>query len=136
MTPDTGKARFFLRANDLEGQAGLVVHPLDEIRTILCLSASLGRDATNLADSMRLELPADRIQRIHRALYRSFGQPTGFVQSLTQTGNLGVRINHTESFSVWSGHQKAAIIGSKVHGRIEVRGPGWARSAAFSAPYR
>ena len=60
MTADCGEPRFFLRVDDLEGQAGFFMDPADEFRAVLSLPAGLGRNAAHPADAVMFQFAADR----------------------------------------------------------------------------
>ena len=64
MTADQGEARFFLWANNLEGQARSLADFLDEIGAVLCLAAGFGRDTAHMPNALCLQLFRDGTKRI------------------------------------------------------------------------
>ena len=88
MAADRGEAGLFLGIDDLEGEAGFLMHAADEVRTVLGLPAGLGRDAADPADAVILDLAANRLEGVEGALDGGIRQAAGLVEALAQTGYL------------------------------------------------
>jgi len=100
-----GKAGFFLGANDVERDAGLAAHAVDEFGAVFRPAAGLGRDGSGKAHVAALELVRADRERAERAVHRRVRKPAA---------GAAEGIDHHEVLGLGTRDQQAAIVGAKV----------------------
>ena len=91
----------------------------EKLRAVLGGSARLGRDQAGARDPSRAHLvPADP-QRVERARYRRFRQPTCLRQSLAQANDARKRIDHAKAFRRRPRDEQPAIVRAQVQRGVE-----------------
>ena len=91
----------------------------EKLRAVLGGSARLGRDQAGARDPSRAHLvPADP-QRVERARYRRFRQPTRLRQSLAQANDARKRIDHAKAFRRRPRDEQPAIVRAQVQRGVE-----------------
>ena len=121
-----GKARLFLRLDDIEDDAGFTPNAVDKLFAVSGPPAGFGCDRAREGDVAAPKLlPAHR-KGPDRPVHRILRELSGPGKTLAKANDSGKSIDDRESAVDWSGNQQAAIVGAEVDcsvGMTRVMGP-------------
>ena len=112
------EARLLGGRDDLQLEADVVAHPVEECRAIVGAPAGLGGDAADRGDAPLRQLAGADPERLDGARHRRLGQRAGGFEPLAEPDDPRKRIddagNHWDPEWRRAGDQKAAIIGAEI----------------------
>ncbi len=106
--------RFLGSRDDLELDADLVAHPIEEGSAIIGAAAGLGRDIAAGGDPALTDLAGAHPERLDRAGHRRFGQLAAGGQPLAEPHDAGERVDDAKAAARRAGDQQPAIVGAEI----------------------
>ena len=127
MASEHGEPRFFLRRDDVENDAGLLAHPLDEFLAVGRAPARFGRHRTGEMDVPAPELVGADLERADRAIHRRVAQPSALRQPFAEPDDTAEGVDHDEVDAGRPGNQQPAVVRAEIDrgislALVEVRG--------------
>ena len=115
-----GKPRLFLGRDDLEADAGLAPHPLDEVAAVDRAAAGLGGDRTGEAHPAAAQFLGAYGQRGDGAVHRAVGKLARGRHAFAEPDDPRESVDHGETVFGGAGDQQSAIVGAKIDRAISV----------------
>ena len=103
-----------LAVDDLDVEAGLGAHALQEFGAVVGKPAGLGGDQAGAGDAVPLDLGRADLQRLDGALDGRLRQPAAGRHALAEADDARERVDHLEAAPRRAGHQQAAIVGAEI----------------------
>ena len=113
--------RFLGRRDDLEAEAGALLHRGQEVVPVAGAAAGFGGDVAGAAHLVALDLGRADAQRMQGALDRLAAQRPAQRHSLAQPDRPGIGVDDFVAVDRRPGHQEPAVVGAEIDGSESVR---------------
>ncbi len=109
--------RLLVAGDDLDGNAGLGAHPLQELVAVLRAPAGLGADRAREGHPAPRHLAGADRERLEGAVHGGVRKPVALGEPLAEPDDAGEGVDDAEAAPGPPGHQKAAVVGPEVDRR-------------------